>query len=417
MYSEKMQSAKNILGISIVALSTFVACGFAVPAHAATTSFEVSAWMPYWKAASSSADVLPHLNQLTEINPFGYTVKSDGTLYDAANLQAATSSYAAVIAAARAQHVRVIPTVMWSNTTAIDTILSNPTLRAKHVANIVAMVNQGNYDGVDIDYEGKKASDINYFSAFLKQLHTALGNKWLMCTIEARTPPGDLNTNTPLSQISYANDLTAINSYCDRVRLMTYDQESADKTLNKAEAGNVYTPVADPAWITAVIKLMEKNIAPSKIEMGVATYGYEYSVTPYANHSGYLYKLLWAFNPTYATQLASSLHITPTRTPWGELAFSYMPTSTPAILPGGTTTATSTNATTLTAAAGATLALAAINQPLSGTFNYVTWSDSVAIAQKIALAKQLGIRGIAIFKLDGGEDQSIWQVLPQKASK
>ena len=66
---------------------------------------------------------------------------------------------------------------------------------------------------------------------------------------------------------------------------------------------------------------------------------------------------------------------------------------------------------------GATVAVASTTQNLGpyglpGTVRYVTWSDSVAIAQKIALAKQLGIRGVAIFKIDGGEDQNLWNYLP-----
>ena len=425
VFSRLVFTLTTILGLAVglfvvtpVAHATSTSGVTNVPVSTTGTNFEVSSWLPYWRAATSSLDVLPHLNKLTEINPFGYTVKSDGTLFDAGNLNSATSSYAAVIAAARAQHVRVIPTVMWSNTNAIDAVLSNTTLRTQNVNAIVSMVTQNNFDGVDIDYEGKKASDEAYFSAFLQQLYTApaMKNKWVMCTIEARTPPTDLNTTTPINQFQYANDLTAINKYCDRVRIMTYDQESADKTLNNAAGNTPYSPVADPKWITAVIQLMEKSISPNKIEMGVATYGYEYNVTPYANKTGYLYNLLWSFNPTYATQIASSLHITPQRDSAGELAFTYTPTTTPAVIPSGTAAATATNPLTQSAAVANALPVTTIsaNRPLSGTARYVTWSDSVAIAQKIALAKQLGIRGIAIFKTDGGEDQNLWNVLPNK---
>ncbi|MBA3788802.1 hypothetical protein H0X32_00185 [Patescibacteria group bacterium] len=407
----------NIPACLILFLAVLLGNSMPSLAFAATTTrpFEVSGWLPYWRVATSTADVLPHLNKLTEINPFGYTVKTDGTLFDAANLNSATSTWAPLITAAHAQHVRVVPTVMWSNTNAIDHILSSPTLRAQHVAAIVAMVKQNNFDGVDIDYEGKKASDINYFSQFLKQLYTAMGSKWVMCTIEARTPPEELNTTKPLGQFQYANDLSAINKYCDRVRIMTYDQESADKKLNAAAGNTIYTPVADPAWITSVVQLMEKSIAPSKMEMGVATYGYEYDVTPYAKGSGYLYNLLWSFNLKYATQLASAFNKTPLRNSVGEMAVSYIPTTTPAVLPAGTSPATSTTANFLTASAGVAVAQAAEStNALPGTFRYMTWSDATSIAQKIALAKKLGIRGVAIFKLDGGEDQNLWNILPSK---
>ncbi len=422
-----MKISHRIFFISLLALLIS-----APSAHAATSSsFEVSGWLPYWRAATSTLDVTPHLNKLTEINPFGFTVKTDGTLFDAAHLLAypivpsvasvipadsglATSSpWYPLIAAAKAQKVRVIPTVMWSNTQAIHTMLSTKASRAAHVDAIVAMVKQGGFDGVDIDYEGKLASDKDNFSAFLKQLYTAMGNKWVMCTIEARTPPQDLNTNAPLSEIQYSNDFKAINKYCDRVRFMTYDQESADKTLNNAAGPNIYTPVADPIWVKKAILLAEKDISPKKIEMGVATYGYEYDVTPYANGSGYMYDLLWSFNPGYATQIENLFHVTPTRNAAGELAFTYMPTSTPATLPANTAPASPTDPNQTASVMGASVAQAATtNYALPGTQRYMTWSDSVAIAQKIALAKQLGIRGIAIFKLDGGEDQNLWNVLP-----
>ena len=42
---------------------------------------------------------------------------------------------------------------------------------------------------------------------------------------------------------------------------------------------------------------------------------------------------------------------------------------------------------------------------------YVTWSDALAMKQKIDLAKELGLRGVALFKIDGDEDQKVWEYL------
>lgn len=376
---------------------------------AAKSRFEVSGWIPYWRTATGTADVLPHLSQMAEVNPFGYTVKKDGTLYNA--LKVEDPAWQKLFTQARAQKVRILPTVMWSDTDAIHTVLSNPALRTQHVQAIVDMVNQNNFDGVDIDYEGKKASDRDNYSAFLKELYAKMGKKWVSCTTEARTPPDSLYRNIP-TDLEYANDYKVIAKYCDRVKLMTYDQESADIKLNQA-ANGLYSPVADPAWVMKVVTLASKDIPKSKIVVGVATYGYIYQVMPYADGSGYRYDLLEAFNPTYATDLAKSLGITPARNAAGELSFTYVPTSLSsnglpsqaqlsAYAPTGTPSS-------LLAAVGA-LAVAK-NESKQSPFYLLWWSDGKAIADKVALAKKLGVRGVAVFKMDGGEDQGMWTVL------
>lgn len=50
---------------------------------------------------------------------------------------------------------------------------------------------------------------------------------------------------------------------------------------------------------------------------------------------------------------------------------------------------------------------ASVAQP----FNYLSWSDAQAIADKVALARKLGVRGVAVFKFDGGQDPNMWGVL------
>lgn len=359
--------------------------------HAALySSFEVSGWIPYWRSATGTQDFLSHIDEFKEINPFGYTVKSDGQLNDEMKLTQAP--WPDLQKLAKLKQIRFIPTIMWSDPQAIDTVLRNPVLRAAHIADIVSTVKTNGFDGIDIDYEGKYAETQAYYSLFLKELYKAMGPKWVECEVEARTPADSRANTTPDNPKDYANDYTAIAKYCDRVRIMAYDQASVDQKLTSAADGP-YIPVADPRWVEKVVVNAMKTIPKSKIEIGVATYGYEYKVTPVG--TGYNYKLQWAFNPRYATDLAAQLGIVPTRNVAGELSFIYHPQNV--------TANTSVNSAS---------AITAVSSAFDPSFNILWWSDAQAIADKVALARKLGVRGVSIFKIDGGADPSIWTVLP-----
>lgn len=375
-----------------------------LPAFAAATKFEVTGWIPYWRIATGTADTLPHMDTLTEINPFVYTIRADGTLRDNGALD--QEPWLSFIAAAKAKKVRVIPTVMSSVGEALHKILSNQKSRIALEDRITALVKEKGYDGIDIDFEGKYAKDKDFFSTFLKGLVLRLPkSSMLMCTIESRTPLTDRywGTTPPPDAGKYANDLKQINKYCDRVRIMTYDQQGIDQKLvaTAASSSQLYAPVADPAWVEKSIKLMMKDISKSKILIGVPTYGYEYDVTAYANNE-YIYDILWTFNPGYAVPLAAQYGIVPERAPWGEMAFTYISTD-------ATTTSASANTPALAASAAASMIATAANT--NRTFRYVVWPDAQSVQQKINLAKKLGTRGISIFKLDGGQDPDIWNVL------
>jgi len=369
-----------------------------VPAKPLKATLEVSGWIPYWRTATGTIEALAHIDTFTEINPFGYTVKSNGTLADTAKMD--QGAWDVLIAEAKKRKIRVIPTVMWSDTEAIHRILSNQKTRIALEDEIAALVKAKGFDGIDIDFEGKKAATKNYYSTFLKGLYQRMGNKWVMCTIEARTPL-DSRYDTIPKDIQYANDFVAINKYCDRVRIMTYDQGSIDVKLNRARTAP-YIPVADPAWVEKVINLTLKDIPKKKLVIGIATYGYEYKVTPLSLY-GYRYDMQWAFNPRYATELAASFGITPTRTGSNEMGFMYRPTTTAMTVSGGASVVSNIPTSTT-----------AQNQPspsIDGSVNILVWSDAQAIKDKVDLAKRLGVRGIAIFKIDGGGDPAMWDVL------
>ena len=345
-------------------------------------SFEVAAWIPYWRSLKGVDAITPHLDVFTEVNPFMYSVATDGTLHEASSLGQA--EWTALRRAAQYQNIKFIPTVMWSNADAMDTVFRDPTLRAAHIRSIATEVYKYQLDGIDIDYEAKYAKTKDYFSLFLKELHDAIGyDKWIECTIEARTPL-DSRYDSPDSipnDIAYANDFTEINKYCDRIRIMAYDQGRIDLQLNKANS-DPYVAVADINWVRKVMELAAKDIDKRKLLIGVPTYGYEYDMFPSVNGDGTMsYSRLWSFNPGYATDIATRLGIQPTRGSSGEPILVF-PAS-----------------------------LSTESIPLPDATRVLVWDDAEAIKQKVDLALELGLRGVAIFKVDGGQDPNMWSTL------
>ncbi len=315
MESKNKKSHKIFHG----ALFAFVFC-LPISVLGATAKLEYSAWLPYWAKASSTADVLPNLSLLTEVSPFSYTVKTDGTLVDTAKIT--VEPWKSFIITAKAKKVKILPSILWNDANSIHTVLKTYTLRVAHEKAIMKIVVDNNFDGIDIDYENKKAETKKYFSYFLQEISTQLHkkNKMLTCTIEPRTPLLSRFTVIP-NDIAYANDYASLNAYCDRVRIMTYDQAIIDLQLNaeKGSAGTPYTPVADPVWVKKVVSLANNAIRLSKIVIGVPTYGYEFRVTPDGKWLDY--ERLRSINYTDAIALAKKEGSTPTRNSAGDLSF------------------------------------------------------------------------------------------------
>ncbi|MCI0597798.1 glycosyl hydrolase family 18 protein [Candidatus Parcubacteria bacterium] len=391
-----------------IAAFVLVSLVFPTGAFGATEDyFEVSGWVPYWTGTRGTTDARRHLDELTTVMPFTYSVSSNGTLKDLGGMK--KSTWRRLTADAKANDVRVIPSIMWSDSAAIHAVLSDEDRREEHVEEIVTMVKKGKYDGVDIDYENKFAKTSPYFSLFLWELDDALAQDvkgaLLSCTIEPRTPPDSLYRVVP-QKLEYANDYKRINQHCDRVNIMTYDQQRADIALNDARRGAPYYPVSDIDWVRKVVELAVKDIDKSKIVLGVPTYGREVEVTV-APDWFKSYHQLWSVNPEYAEDTAKEYDVTPTRHASGELMYSYIPGKS------GTRFLSAVSIPNNTDSGGEAAARALAHATKTGQtvkVNVVWWSDAGAIKQKIDLAKTQGLRGVAIFKIDGAEDRDIWDL-------
>ncbi len=364
---------------------------------------EVAGWIPWWQDTDGVKSATKQIKKLDTIHPFAFEVKINGELVDKAGLK--DRNWRNLIKTAGRNDVDVIPSILWNDGTAIHTILSDKNKRADHIENIVDMVEDGDFDGVDIDYESKLSETKDYFSAFLRELKDELNDKLLTCTVEARTPPDSLYRTVPAT-IEYANDYKEMAKYCDVVELMTYDQQRADLKLNDLRKGEPYMPVSDPAWVEKVIQFALKDIPANKIMLGVPTYGREWTVTV-APDWYKTYKGNGAINQPEVKKIAKTNKVKEGRNLAGEASFTFFPKDSPFKIldqlpvPDGTR---------LGFEAASKALLFANMTKIEVPVELVWYSDATAISQKVDLAKKYNLRGVAIFKIDGDEDQNIWKL-------
>lgn len=387
--------------------SLLAAAIFFISLPMTASAMEVAAWVPWFGTEAGPKSAIENIEKIDVVYLFAYEVQADGSIVNRANFE--QKDWKELIETARANDVKVIPTVVWFDGEQMDQILSDKSARRKHIKAIVDMVEDNDFDGVNIDYEGKKKETKNDFSAFLKEINKKLKDKSLTCALEARTPPESLYKTVP-TKIEYSNDYKVINKECDWVEIMAYDQQRADIKLNDQRKGVPYMPVADKDWVEKVVKMAVEDIDKNKILLGVPTYGraWDVAVAPEWYRD---YTKVASLNQPRILELSKIYKSKIGRTAGGEATISYFPKDyalskkiqkAEKRAPKGTVKGFESAAKALKYATDK-------NQEVSVRF--VTWSDAKAIEDKFDLVEKYGLRGTAIFKVDGEEDPKIWDLI------
>lgn len=384
--------------------TAFILAGFfLLPAVAQGASTDVGVWIPWWSEETGAKSALENIRDIDVIYPFVFEVDQEGELENKVDFD--DRHWEKLFDKADDRNVDIIPTIAWFDGEAIHETLSDKRKRSNHINDIVKMVKKYRFDGVNIDYEQKLAETMDDFSLFLKELEDELGTKDLTCTIEARTPPESRWKEVP-KDIQYANDYKAMNKYCDWVEIMAYDQQRADIKLNSERRGVPYMPVADVDWVEKVVELALKDIDEDKIMLGVPTYGRAWDVTV-ASEWYKDYIKVATLNHPRIIELSKKYDSPIGRSEGGEAVISYFPEDSPwkifnaLLAPKDTPKGFEAAAKALMVATYANIEI---------PVRFITWSDAEAIEDKLDLAKKYDLRGVAVFKVDGEEDQDIWKL-------
>lgn len=245
----------------VCAILAHTAVVWTLPAGAAEGPAQrrVSAWLPYWDHARGIAALQANGDQFRDVSPFWFRLSPAGAVESYPNANAT-----AVRDAIRTAGAAIVPTISNEFDRArVAAIIGDPLRRAAHVRALTDLATGNQYDGLDVDYESLLASDRTAFSAFITQLGASLhaAGKTLTVAVHPKTSePGTWDG-------PQAQDYAAIGAAADRVRVMAYDYHWATSTAGA---------IAPASWVDQVAAFAAGQISPSKVELALPLYGYDW---------------------------------------------------------------------------------------------------------------------------------------------
>jgi peptidoglycan-N-acetylglucosamine deacetylase len=142
------------------------------------------------------------------------------------------------------------------NSQRLEQMLGNENLRRTNIDNLFQYVQENNFSGISIDYEGISPQAQAQFLVFMRELYSKFNPSGLIVTV-----------NIPLSDPDF--NQVALSQSCDEIILMAYDENTSDTPL----AG----PVASDNWYTSSLKQRLIGVPPEKYIISLGSYGYDWA--------------------------------------------------------------------------------------------------------------------------------------------
>lgn len=203
--------------------------------------------------------VLPNL---TYLSIFSYKINADGTLNDIddKNLIDIAKEYDV------APLMVVTNIVSRFDSDLINTVLNSDELQDRLIDNILVVLKEKGYMGINIDFEYVYPEDKEKYISFMKKLKEKLTDNYILSISLAPKTSSDQK-----GLLYEAHDYKAFGEIVDFVILMTYEW---------GYSGGPARAVAPVNLVSKVLDYAIGEINPNKILMGIPNYGYDW-ITPF----------------------------------------------------------------------------------------------------------------------------------------
>jgi hypothetical protein len=229
----------------------------------ALKSHEVFAFAPYWNLpGSSSYDVA----DLTTLAYFSLDVNADGSIDESGPgwVGYQSQDLATLITRAHQSNDRVVLTVTCFDQRTLDALTSDPSAPQRLATQLVPLLHQKSFDGLNIDFEGKGAADQVGLDKLVAQVSGAL---------RAADPHWQLTMDTYASSAGDQSgfyDIAGLAHSVDAFFVMAYDMDDPSRpTPTAALTGGAFNDIEAVKQYTSVVP-------PSEVILGVPYYGYDW---------------------------------------------------------------------------------------------------------------------------------------------
>ncbi len=234
----------------------------------------------------------------------------------------------------------------------IRTLVSSPQNRQAFIQNVINLIERYGFDGVNMDIEDVYREDSEALSALYTELGAALRARgyYLSASIPARV------SDEPFNPFSDPFDYAVIGSAVNEFVVMLYNEHGWP--------GSGPGPVVSIGWMERVLRYTMTKMPKEKIVAAVSVFGFDFNLTTGRN-TYVTYEMAIALANRYGREVIFDQE---TKTPM----FAYTDEQ--------------------------------------GNQHEVWFENRESLYAKIQLADQLGIKGVALWRL-GMEDPAIWPML------